>query len=235
MKASIVIPAHNEETYIADTLRAVLAQDYSDFEVIVVDNASSDKTYETASGFKGVKVVREARRGLLWARERGRNEASGEIIVNIDADCQPEQGWLARGMSHFDDARCAAVTGPYDYFDGAPMFRYVSLISQKILYSLANFTVQRIGKGAVLIGGNSFIRGSALKAAGGYDTSITFYGEDTDTARRVSKQGRVLFDTMLVQRTSARRFKSEGTLRILGLYFFHFFRVIFAKSQSHTS
>ena len=88
MKVSVVIPAHNEEKNIAETIQALLAQDYSDLEIIVVNNASSDRTEEVAKGFMEVgpyqvKVVYEPKKGLLSARERGRKEAEGLIIANI--------------------------------------------------------------------------------------------------------------------------------------------------------
>lgn len=229
-KVSVVVPAHNEEESLAATLRAVLDQDYKDFEVIVVDNASTDKTQEIAREFP-VKTVREEKKGLLHARERGRIEASGDIIVQMDADCLPDSGWLSRGAAHFENPRIVAVAGPYHYHDGGFLFRNVSLLSQKYLYKGASVIVQALGTGAVLIGGNAFIRADVLKRAGGYDTSIVFYGEDTDTAKKVSKFGRVLFDPKLVQKTSARRFKSEGTLKIAGLYLFHFFRVIYRNRK----
>jgi len=224
-KVSVVIPAHNEERVIAATLQAVLAQDYPDFEVIVVDNASTDGTADIARAYP-VKVVSEPQKGLLAARERGRQEATGDIVVQMDADCLPEKHWLSRGVRHFKDERVSAVAGPYDYFDGKPFFRFFSLASQKYIYRGMNSFVQMLGSGAVLIGGNSFIRASALSKAGGYDVSIAFYGEDTDTAKRVSKQGRVIFDSKLIQKTSARRFKAEGTFKITLLYLFHFFRVL---------
>lgn len=228
-RVSVVVPAHNEGKVISATLYALGAQTYPDYEVIVVDNASTDDTAEIARPF-GVKVVHEPNKGLLHARERGRLEAmkgQSDIIVQIDADCLPDAGWLSRGVSHFADPEIIAVAGPYDYHDGGRVFRAVSLVSQKYVYRGMSRFLQMLDKGAVLIGGNSFIRASALEKAGGYDTSITFYGEDTDTARKVSKQGRVLFDSKLVQRTSARRFKAEGTFKITVLYLFHFFKVIY--------
>ncbi|MFA6307205.1 MAG: glycosyltransferase family A protein, partial [Patescibacteria group bacterium] len=102
MRASVVIPAHNEEKNISATIRALLAQSHPDFEIIVVNNASTDRTAEIAEGFP-VKVVHESRKGLLWARERGRLEATGDIVVNIDADCLPDEDWLSRGTAHFLD------------------------------------------------------------------------------------------------------------------------------------
>jgi glycosyltransferase involved in cell wall biosynthesis len=233
MKISVVIPAHNEEESLPATLKAVLAQNYPDFEVIVVDNASSDKTSEVAAKFP-VKAVKELKKGLLHARERGRVEASGEILVQMDADCLPDESWLARGAAHFVDPRVVAVAGPYDYHDGGVFFRNFSLLSQKYIYRAMSVVIQALGKGAVLIGGNSFIRMRVLRDMGGYDTSITFYGEDTDTAKKVSLHGKVVFDPKLVQKTSARRFKAEGSLKISLLYLFHFFKVLY-KGHSKKS
>lgn len=226
MKISVIIPAHNEEKNIADTIKAVLAQDHEDFEVIVVDNASSDRTSAVAGQFP-VKLVSESRKGLLWARECGRINATGDIIANIDADCLPEKDWLSRGVNSFKDG-IVAITGPYDYYDGAKFFRFTSLFTQRHIYHLMNWFIQLkfIKKGAVLIGGNNFIRADILKKAGGYNTSLTFYGEDTDTAKRVSRYGKVFFNKSLMMKTSARRFKSEGTFTITAKYLFHFFKIV---------
>jgi GT2 family glycosyltransferase len=79
--------------------------------------------------------------------------------------------------------------------------------------------------GGILIGGNNLIRASALKAAGGYNTDIKFYGEDTDTARRISMQGKIIFSKECIVRTSARRFKAEGTAKISAFYLYHFIKV----------
>ena len=104
MKVSIVIPAHNEESCIEETLRCVLRQNYPDFEVIVVDNNSQDRTAELARGM-GVKVVHEKNKGTQWARECGRLASTGEIIANLDADCLPETDWLQRGVKHFSNKK----------------------------------------------------------------------------------------------------------------------------------
>lgn len=230
MKISVIIPAYNEEANIADTIRAALAQDREDFEVIVVNNASTDKTVEIASQFP-VKLVHETRKGLLWAREAGRKAATGEIIANIDADCLPDPDWLSRGHANFANGEIVAVTGPYDYYDAQPIFRTGSLVTQKVFYPFFNSFFQQLKKGAVLIGGNNFIRADIIEKAGGYNTSILFYGEDTDTAKRVASFGKVNFDRSLIMKTSARRFKAEGTLHLMLKYWFHFFRTIFSKNK----
>lgn len=242
MKVSVVIPAYNEEEALPYTLRAILAQDHPDFEIIVVDNASTDKTAEVAKRFENrggsagkpsLKVVFEPRKGLLWAREAGRRAAVGEIIANIDADCLPEPDWISKGVSHFTDENIAAVSGPYDYHDATPMFRRSSLATQRYVYKPVSKLLQSpfVRGGAILIGGNNFIRGHVLQKTDGYNTALVFYGEDTDTAKRVSIHGKVLFDNKLTMKTSARRFKAEGTLKLMTVYWFHFFKHVLKTNK----
>ena len=127
-----------------------------------------------------------------------------------------------------------AVTGPYDYHDGHPVFRQVSLSLQKYIYRFVSNILQSslIKNGAVLIGGNNFIRADVLKKAGGYNVAITFYGEDTDTAKRIAPYGTVHFDHNLSVKTSARRFKEEGNIKITFKYLFHFWKTIFSSIKA---
>ncbi len=230
MKVSIIIPAYNEEKYLAETLRAVCALDYPDFEVIVVDNASTDRTSEIARQFP-VKVVREEKKGILHARERGRTEAVGEIIANIDADCRPTKAWLKNAVKHFNDPNVVAVSGPYYYFDSPAFSRTILFGMQKYLYAISSRILQMAGKNGILIGGNTLFRRTAMEQSGGYDTSILFYGEDTDTAKKLSARGKIVFSPSVVMHTSARRFQSEGTLRIIGKYLYHFFKATFSGTK----
>jgi glycosyltransferase involved in cell wall biosynthesis len=231
MKISVIIPAYNEEKYLSKTLEAILAQDYLDFEVIVVDNASTDKTAEIARLFSNVKVVYESRKGTMWACEKGLQEAKGDIIVRMDADCVPAKDWLSKGAAHFLDKRVVAVSGPYDYFDADNLFRYLSLYFQKYIYRLTNSLLQLLKIGAIMIGGNSIMRAASITAAGGFDTKFVFYGDDTDTAKNLAKLGIVVFDPDLVMPTSARRFKREGFVNIQMKYFYNFIKVIFSSNK----
>lgn len=226
MKISVIIPAFNEEERIAAALKAVLAQDYPDFEVIVVDNGSTDKTAEIARSFQGVKLLLEMRKGTNSARERGRRGAHGDIIVTMDADCLPDKDWLSKGAMRFKDQSVVALTGPYDYADAPPFFRHMSFYFQKYVYRLANSITQAMGKGALSIGGNVFIRADVLEKIGGIDVSFIFHGDDTDTATRLSKHGKVVFDPKLVMRTSARRFQREGIMSLQSKYIFHFLKTL---------
>ena len=100
---------------------------------------------------------------------------------------------------------------------------------QKYIYKIIAEILQSpmVKGGAVMIGGNNAIRADILEKMGGYNTSLLFYGEDTDTAKRVSQYGRIAFSHKITMKTSARRFKKEGTLKMTGKYFYHFFKHTF--------
>jgi len=235
MKASIIIPAYNEENYIKNTLQMALGQDFpSNFEIIVVDNASTDNTFKVASSFRTVKLVREERKGVQFARERGRREAKGEILAYLDADSIPQENWLKKGTAYFYQPDIVGVSGPYEYYDARPLFRLSSLFFQRVLYRAAHLLVQDVlHKGGVMLGGNALIRASAMEKIGGFNTAIVFYGDDTDTACRLTTIGKVLFKNDITVRSSARRFRESNIVGITCKYILNFiFVLVFKKPFS---
>lgn len=230
MKVSIIIPAYNEEKYIGKTIEAALKMDYPDFEIIVVDNNSTDRTTEIAKAYP-VKVLFEPNKGTQWTRECGRKAATGEIIGNIDADCIPHVDWIKVGVKYFEDPSVVTVTGPYDYYDASPVFRWITLNFQRFIYKLTNFVCTITGKGGILTGGNCLLRHETLRKIGGYNTSILFYGDDTDTVKRMTEYGRAVFANDLIIASSARRFKNDGILHVLWKYFYFFVKTIFSREK----
>ena len=96
LRFSVVVPAYNEEGFLAETLRSLRHQDYDGaYEIVVVDNNSTDATAEIAGSF-GVRVVSELEPGVCQARQRGLSEARGEIVVSVDADTLYPPDWLSR-------------------------------------------------------------------------------------------------------------------------------------------
>ena len=211
MKASVIIPALNEGEYLGKVLAALERQTFQDFEVIVIDNGSTDSTTNVARSY-GVKLISEPRRGTMWACEAGRKIARGNIIVRTDADCLPASDWLLKGLKHFEDPRVVGASGPYDHYDTSFLFRYGTLLIEKYLMRPGNYILQFFDAGAVMVGGNSFMRAEALEKIGGFDTSIVFYGDDVDTAIRLSHVGKVTYDKHLLIKSSGRRFRQEGVL-----------------------
>ncbi|MHB8651776.1 MAG: glycosyltransferase family 2 protein [Minisyncoccota bacterium] len=233
MKISFVIPAHNEEVLIGECLSALqsalAAGDY-DAEIIVVNNASTDRTGEIARSFRGVWVIDEPRKGLSQARHAGFSAARGDLIANIDADTLVPKGWLPVVMDEFErDQNLVALSGPFIYQDIHPVLRGGVLVFYFFGYVIHQISHSLLRVGGMLQGGNFVVRRTALEKIGGYDTSITFYGEDTDIARRLTAVGQVKWMFRLPMYTSGRRFKAEGIVRVGGRYALNYVWVLFRK------
>lgn len=236
MKLSIVIPAYNEEKYIARCLQSLITQIETletprDIEIIVVNNASVDRTAEIASEFAGVSIVTENERGLTKARQAGFSASTGDLIANVDADTKLPAGWIEKIFAEFENnEKLVALSGPFIYTHTSKL----SALLVAFWYRVGQFThfinQYILKKGAMLQGGNFILRRSALEKIGGYDTSIDFWGEDTDIARRISKVGRVKFTFNFPIYTSARRFKKDGFIVAAWKYFINYVWVlIFSK------
>ena len=120
-RISFVVPAYNEEVLLPACLRAIRAEvDRTgvEAEIIVVNNASTDRTAEVAIKEAGVILVQQPIKGLVMARSAGFEEAAGELVANIDADTLVPLGWLDKVLAEFDrDPDLVTVSGPYDYYD----------------------------------------------------------------------------------------------------------------------
>lgn len=226
MTLSIIIPAHNEEKYLPACLQSIVEhRSASVIEIIVVDNASTDGTTEVAARFPGVRAVREERKGLTFARQRGFLEARGELIANVDADTRVSRHWFEILERRFaEHPGLIGLSGPYDYYDLSAWKRFFVGLYWTFLAVPAWWIT-----GAVMVGGNFVVRRDALERIGGFDTSIAFYGEDADLARRLHTIGPVRFDCRFVIQSSGRRLQSEGIIRTTWTYIVNYLSEIFLK------
>jgi glycosyltransferase involved in cell wall biosynthesis len=248
MRLSFVVPAYNEEAYLPACLESILSQiatltdPATTCEIIVVNNASTDRTREVALRYPGVTVVDEPRKGLTFARQAGFAASSGSLIANVDADSRLTPGWLANVLSTFSkseaevaaathpDARIlAALSGPLIYYDLTPRQRrlvHVFYLTAWTTYALNRY-ILRVG--SMVQGGNFVVNRAALESIGGFNTAISFYGEDTDIARRLNTVGEVRFTFDLKMSSSARRLKSEGMLTMAARYSINYLWTTFFK------
>jgi glycosyltransferase involved in cell wall biosynthesis len=218
MRISLVIPAYNEEAYLGGCLDSVLASGGRFHEIIVIDNASTDRTAEVAAARPGVRVVHEPEKGLLSARQRGYREAGGEIVAYVDADTRMPEGWYDKAVEVFSQRPdVVSLSGPARYWDASPWQRAFLAILWRISAPIAYWMV-----GYMIYGAHFAVRRSALDAIGGFNRTIEFYGEDTDLARRLSRHGKVIFDMRFYILSSARRFATEGMLRTNLVYVLNF-------------
>ncbi len=218
VKISFVVPAYNEEKVLPETLAAIateIANTPVSAEVVVVNNASTDATAEVARRFPGVVVVDEPQKGLVAARRAGFLNSHGELVANIDADTRIARGWLARVLAEFAaDPKLVALSGPYIYYDTPAYVRALTRAFYGLGYGAYLLNRFVLKKGSMLQGGNFVVRRSALEAIGGFNPEFSFYGEDTDLARRLIAAGRVKFTFRLPAYSSGRRLLAEGVWRI---------------------
>lgn len=120
MKISLVIPVYNEEKYIKNCLQAIVNQIQKPDEVIIVNNNSQDNTLKIIAGFLKklpLKIINEKNKGTVFARNKGFNLASGEIIVRTDADTKHKSDWLYQIKKNFSEKKIDALTGPVIFYD----------------------------------------------------------------------------------------------------------------------
>lgn len=243
MKISIVIPAHNEEKYIGNCLESVIREiknfritdlarrmDF-DSEIIVVNNASTDRTKKVAKQYPNVLVVDEPEKGLTRARQAGLEHASGDLVANIDADTMLPAGWLEKAFAEFSDhPNTVSLSGPFHYHDLKGFKKFIAERIWSVFAPPSYFFA-----GYMILGANFVARKKALIAIGGFDTNIHFYGEDTDLARRLSKFGKVKFSMDFFIYGSGRRLMGNGFLKTELQYGMNFlWEVLFKKPFTKT-
>jgi glycosyltransferase involved in cell wall biosynthesis len=250
MRLSFVVPAYNEEAYLPACLESIFAQTRTlpadTSEIIVVNNASTDRTREVALAFPGVVVVDEPRKGLTFARQAGFAASSGSLIANVDADSRLTPNWVADVLSTFAASESkphkpeanthspgtkplAALSGPVVYYDLTPRQRI--LVHIFYLTAWTTYAINRyiLRVGSMVQGGNFVTSRAALMQIGGFNTAISFYGEDTDIARRLNAVGEVRFTFDLKMFSSARRLKSEGMITMAARYSINYLWTTFLK------
>jgi GT2 family glycosyltransferase len=109
---SVVVCSYNGGSTLEQCLRSLCALDYPDFEVIVVDDGSTDNTPAIVARFPDVRSIRQTNRGLSAARNVGLHEATGEIVAYTDSDCFADRDWLTLLVERLEESGAAAVGGP---------------------------------------------------------------------------------------------------------------------------
>lgn len=123
-KCSVVIPVRNGANCIGRCLDALISQSVGGFELIVVDDGSTDDTAAEAEK-RGATVIRQEPAGPAEARNRGTDAASADIVLFTDGDCEPAHDWVEVMLRPFDDQSVVGAKGAYYSRQTQPMARFV--------------------------------------------------------------------------------------------------------------
>jgi len=185
---SVIIPAYNAEKLIRRCLDSLTHQsvDSDRYEVIVVDDGSTDATTEIVASHPAVRLLRQANAGPAAARNHGVREARGEIILLTDSDCRLTPTWIEAMTAPFQsDADVVGVKGRYLTVQAAPAARFVQLEYEHKYDKLKRHeTIDFIDTYSA-----GFKREVFLEM-GGYDEDFPVAcAEDVELSYRMSKRG----------------------------------------------
>ena len=183
-RVSVVVCSHNGERTIGDTLGGLTKLTYPDYEVIVVDDGSSDGTASVAATF-GARVISTENRGLASARNTGRHASSGEIVAYVDDDARPDPDWLFYLAATFRGSGYAGVGGPNI---PPPDEEFVAACvahapGGPVHVLLSDREAEHIP------GCNMAFRKECLEAVGGFDPSFAAAGDDVDICWALQRAG----------------------------------------------
>ncbi|HEX9340813.1 MAG TPA: glycosyltransferase [Thermoplasmata archaeon] len=186
-KFSVVVCTYNGASTIRDTLEALRNLDYPSFEVIVVNDGSTDGTAQIISSYP-YRVIHEENQGLSRARNIGIAAATGEMVAFIDDDAYPDPHWLRFLALSFMEAKYAAVGGPNlaPSTDGWRAGAIANAPGGPNAVLLTDRTAEHIP------GCNMAFRKSALEAIGGFDPVFRTAGDDVDLCWRLRDRGEVI-------------------------------------------
>lgn len=201
---SVVVPARNEEKYLPGCLKALSEQDYSNFEIVVIDNGSEDKTSRIARKFTK-NVFFEEKVGVSNAQRLGFGKSKGVYIVRVDADSIPPRDWLTRIEGIFRKKKdVVAVSGSAEFDDQGEVVRY----SSRVLFWLS-FYITRLFFGHYQLSEPSMaIRKKALEGIN-FHMDNTKIHEGMDMACHLAVKGNIIFKPFWIMPISGRRLKSD--------------------------
>ena len=223
-KISLIIPAYNEESYIWECIRYALQNNF--YEIIVVDNASTDATAQIARDM-WVSVVHQPIKWLTKARQAGYEYATWDICAFVDSDTRMPV-WRSEHILSLFDRDIVFVSGPYTYYDASTLQNLWVWIYRKFAYIICTIVWY------MWVWWNFAISRSTLDTLWWFDQTISFYGEDTDIARRAHSVWKTIFDPKLIMPTSARRFVWQWFINTAYHYMINFYSQVLRR-KPHTS
>jgi cellulose synthase/poly-beta-1,6-N-acetylglucosamine synthase-like glycosyltransferase/peptidoglycan/xylan/chitin deacetylase (PgdA/CDA1 family) len=203
---TVLIPAHNEETVIVQTVTSVLLSDLTDIHVIVVDDGSTDRTLELLHENFGsndcVQIIHQVNRGKAAALSHALLEAKTEIVVTIDADTEIESDAIRKLIRHFSDPRVGAVAGNVKVGNRSRWLTRWQALEYITSQNMEKRAFDLLNCITVVPGALGAWRRQAIESAGGITADTV--AEDADLTIAIRRLGwRVTYDEEAIAWTEA--------------------------------
>ncbi|MEM9481388.1 MAG: glycosyltransferase, partial [Verrucomicrobiota bacterium] len=184
-KVSVIVCTYNGSATIGSCLDSLLALDYPDYEILVVDDGSTDDTRSIISRREGVRLIKQKHGGLSAARNRGAGEAKGDIFAYTDDDCFVEEDWLTQvvaTMERGDFAACGGPNIPPSVND--PVAALVTVAPGAPVHVMLDDR-----EAEHIPGCNLFVHREAFEEIGGFREAFRVAGDDVDFCWRLQDAG----------------------------------------------
>jgi len=191
MKLSVVVPAYNAEKTLPVLMDSLLNQNSRDFEIIVVDDCSSDDTVSVTQRYSCQLIQLKENRGPAYCRNLGAQKAQGEILVFTDSDCRVTPGWLETIEKHFYQKETEAIMGRLVLLPSTYMGDSISALGFPAGGAIGFDKIWKVDKDGFtdsLSSCNCAVKEDIFWKAGGFDETFPFPGgEDSLLAYEIRK------------------------------------------------
>ena len=190
---SLVVPAYNEGVVIQAAIRSLLLLDYPNYEIIVIDDGSTDDTYEKALGVAGeihsipIRVITKRNGGKAEALNTGMTAARGEFILNMDGDSKLSSNTLRACIRHFDNPKIGAVAGNVKVINRENIWTNIQALEYVEGLAMARKAQSFMRIVNIIPGPLGMFRKTVLQQVGGYDHDT--FAEDCDLTLKMLMRG----------------------------------------------
>lgn len=191
-RVSIIVPAYNEEKVIARTIETLIEADYPYKEIIVVDDGSTDRTFDIAALYQrqGIKPIRRPNGGKFAALNTGLVYATGEIIITVDADSLIARAAIYEIVKGFENPKIAGVAGNLTIYNRNKFLTKLQTLEYILQIQVIRRAFENFGAITVASGAFSAFRRTAIEESGRYDPDYLL--EDFDLTIKLLKSHKLL-------------------------------------------
>ena len=203
MHVSVILTIRNESAHIKKCLDSIINQSYEDFEIIILDDNSTDNTVEIVNTFndKRIRLYNALQKELGHAnlRNYALKKACGKYIFITDGDCVPHYDWISEGLRVFENENCVGV-------EGKTFYESIKSIT------VADYYTQRLVSGGFMTCNVAYLRDSIIEA-GYFDPKFKYVYEDRDLGMRIKKLGKIYFESNMLVFHQQKKVNIQGLFR----------------------